>query len=139
MEQPKVRTQATPHPPGAYPRDKFSTPIKRQTRRKKTLPNQAPRYGQPRQYTNPGTPGGSSGAPDDDDPDDNNPDNQGNQEDEENFKEEEQEKQNLYDYNEVEEIIPDWKGKLWKSMFDPHTLTTMQPITKKPKIPTPEL
>ena len=24
-------------------------------------------------------------------------------------------------------------------MFDPHTLTNMQPITKKPKIPTPEL
>ena len=24
-------------------------------------------------------------------------------------------------------------------MFDPHTLTNMQPITNKPKIPTPEL
>ena len=30
MEQPRIRTQATPHPPGAYPPDKFSTPIKRQ-------------------------------------------------------------------------------------------------------------
>ena len=87
----------------------------------------------------PGTPGGAPGAPDDDDPDDDNPDDQDDQEDEENLKEEEQEEQNPYDYNEVEEIIPDWKGKLWKSMFDPHTLTNMQPITKKPKIPTPEL
>ena len=139
MEQPRSRTQATPHPPGAYLPVKFSMPIKRLIRRKKTSPSQPPRYEQPRQYTNPGTPGGAPGAPDDDDPDDNNPDDQDNQEDDENFKEEEeQEEQNRYDYDEVEEIIPDWKGKPWKSMFDPHTLTNMQPITKKPKIPTPE-
>ena len=27
-EQTRIRTQAIPHPPGAYPPDKFSTPIK---------------------------------------------------------------------------------------------------------------
>ena len=36
MEQPRIRTQVTPHPLGAYPPDKFSTPIKRQKGRKKT-------------------------------------------------------------------------------------------------------
>ena len=87
MEQPRIRTQATPHPPGAYLPDKFSTPIKRQIGRKKTLPSQPPRYEQPQQYTNPGTPRGAPGAPDDDDPDDDNPDDQDDQEDEENFKE----------------------------------------------------
>ena len=44
MEQPRIRTQGTPHPPGAYPPDKFSTPIKRQIGRKKTSPSQPPRY-----------------------------------------------------------------------------------------------
>ena len=87
VEQPRIRTQATPHPPAAYSPDKFSTPIKRQIGRKKTLPSQPPRYEQPQQYTNPGTPGGAPGAPDDDDPDDDNPDYQDDQEDEENFKE----------------------------------------------------
>ena len=139
MEQPRIRTQATPHPPGAYPPDKFSTPIQRQIGRMKTSPSQPPRYEQLQQYTNPGTPGGAPGAPDDDDPDEDKPDDQDDQEDEENFKEEEQEEQNPYDYDEVEEIIPDWKGISWKSMFDPHTLTNMQPITTKPKIPTPEI
>ena len=51
MEQPRIRTQATSHPPGAYPPDKFSTPIKIQIGREKTSPSQAPRYEQPRQYT----------------------------------------------------------------------------------------
>ena len=139
MEQSRIRTQATPHPPGAYPPDKFSMPIQRQIGRTKTSPSQQLRYKQSRQYTNPGTPRGALEAPDDDDPDDDNPDDQDDQEDEENFKEKEQEEQNPYDYDEVEEIIPDWKGKPWKSMFDPHTLTNMQPIMKKPKIPTPEL
>ena len=45
----------------------------------------------------------------------------------------------MYDSEEVEEIIPDWKGKPWKSMFGLQTLTNIQPITKKAKIPTPEL
>ena len=94
MEQPRISTQATLHPPAAYPPNKFSTPIKRPIGRKKTTPSQPPRYEQPRQYTNPGTPGGALGAPDDDDPDDNNADDQDDQEDEENFKEEEQEEQN---------------------------------------------
>ena len=79
------------------------------------------------------------GAPDDDDPEDDNPDDQDDQEDEKNFKVEEQEEQNPYDYDKIEEIILNWKGKPWKSMFNPHTLTNMQPITKKPKIPIPEL
>ena len=35
MDQPRIRTQATPHPPGAYPPAKFSTPIKTQIGRKK--------------------------------------------------------------------------------------------------------
>ena len=139
MEQPRIRTQATPHPPAAYPPDKFSIQIKRPIGRKKTSPSQPPRYEQPQQYTNPGTPGGAPGVPDDDKLDNNNSDDQDDQEDEENFKEEEQEEQNLYDYDEVEEIIPDWKGKPWKSMFNPHMLTNMQPITKKPKNTTPEL
>ena len=139
MEQPRIRTQATPHLPGAYPPDKFSTPIKRQIGRKKTSLSQPPRYEQPRQYTNPGTVGGAPGAPDSDNSGDNNPDDQDDQEDEENFKNEEEEEQNSYDYDEVEEMIPDWKGKPWKSMFYPHRLTNMKRITKKPKIPTPEL
>ena len=79
------------------------------------------------------------GAPDDDDPEDDNPDDQDDQEDEKNFKVEEQEEQNPYDYDKIEEIILNWKGNPWKSMFNPHTLTNMQPITKKPKIPIPEL
>ena len=91
MKQPRIKTQATPHPPGAYPPDKFSTPIKRQIDRQKTSPSHPPRYEQPQQYTSPGTPGGAPGAPDDYDPDDNNPDDQYDQEDEENLKEEEQE------------------------------------------------
>ena len=99
MEQPRIRTQATPHPTGAYPPDKFSTPIKIQIGREKTSPSQPPRYEEPRQYTNPGTPGGAPRAPDDDDPDDNNPDDQDDQEDEENLKEEEQEEQNPYVIN----------------------------------------
>ena len=74
MEQPRIRTQATPHPPGAYPPDKFSTPIKRWIDRKKTSPIQPPRYEQPQQYTYPRTPGGAPGLPDDDDLDDDNPD-----------------------------------------------------------------
>ena len=130
IEQPRIRTPATLHPPGAYPPDKFSTPIKRQIGRKKTSPSQPPRYEQPQQFTNPRTPGRAPGAPDDDDPDDDNPDDQDNQEDEENFKEEEQEEQNPYDYDEVEEIIPDCKGKPWKSMFNPHTLTNMHPYLR---------
>ena len=69
MEQPRIRIQATPQLPGAYPPDKFSMPIKRQIGSKKTSHSQPPRYEQPQQYTNPGTPGGAPGAPDDDDPD----------------------------------------------------------------------
>ena len=139
MEHPRIRTQATPHPPGAYPPDKFSMPIKRQIGGKKTSPRQPPRYEQPRQNTNPGTPEGVARVLDDDDPDDNNPDDQDDQEDEENFKDEEQKEQSPYDYDEVEEIISDWKGKPWKSWFDLHTVTNVESITKKPKIPTPEL
>ena len=44
MEQSRIRTQATPNPPGTYPPGKFSTPIKRQIGRKKTSPSQQPRY-----------------------------------------------------------------------------------------------
>ena len=86
MEQPRIGTQATPHPPGAYPPNKFNTLIKSQIGRKKTSPSLSLTYEQPRQYTNPGTPGGALGAPDDDDPDDDNPDDQDDQEHEENFK-----------------------------------------------------
>ena len=134
VTEPRTRIHSTPHPPGAYPPDKFSTP-KKSTR--KALPKQSPRY---QQHYNPGTPGGPPGPPDDDDPDDDNPDDQDDQDDNENFKEEENnEEQDPYDYEEVEEVIPDWKGKPWKSMFDQHVLANMQPITKKPKIPTPTI
>ena len=140
LNQPTIRTQATPHPPGAYPPDKFSIPINRQIGRKRISSSQPRRHEQPRQHTNPGTPGGAPGAPDNDNLDDDNLDDQDDQEDEENFKEEEeQEELNPYDYDEVEDKIPDWKGKPWKSMFDIQRLANMQPLIKKPKIPSPEL
>ena len=140
LDQPRIKTQGTAHQPGAYHRDKFGTPIKRQIGRTKTSPSQLLRYEPPQQYIKAGTPGGVPGAPDDDDQDDDYADDQDNQEDKENFKDgEEHEEQNHYDYNEVEEIIPDWKGKLWKSMFYTQMLTNMQPITKKPNIQSPEL
>ena len=125
MVQPRIRTQATPHPPGTYPPKMFSTTIKRPIGRKKTSSSQPTRFEQPRQNTNPRTPEGAPGAPDDDDPDDDDTDDQDDQEDEENFKKEEQEEQNPYDYDEVEEIMSDWKGKPWKSTLDLHTLTNM--------------
>ena len=43
LDQPRIRILATTHPPGAYPPDKFSTPIKRQIKGKRISPTEPPR------------------------------------------------------------------------------------------------